>query len=178
MFFVYPEENCPRTYVYAYDESSGTALWTCNSSLNADYQVTFCPYVPCSLILQLCPRIHVFLSRKTSFSNDSFHSPDGIRGPSNSATMNLPPHRTLFVSSNGLHRSAFCVLSSSATVVPDTTWTGTSLLLENLYCGDDRRMRMRANYNLARGMASHLVSALQVSRRYLPGVLPERGQVT
>lgn len=25
------------------DESSGTALWTCDSNLAADYTVTFCP---------------------------------------------------------------------------------------------------------------------------------------
>lgn len=27
----------------AYDESSGTALWTCPTNLKADYTVTFCP---------------------------------------------------------------------------------------------------------------------------------------
>ncbi|EIM87400.1 thaumatin-like protein [Stereum hirsutum FP-91666 SS1] len=53
--YSYFKENCPRTYVYAYDESSGTALWTCNSSLNADYQVTFCPYVPCSTYCSFVP---------------------------------------------------------------------------------------------------------------------------
>ena len=37
------EDGCPNSYAYAYDESSGTALWTCNSGLNADYTVTFCP---------------------------------------------------------------------------------------------------------------------------------------
>lgn len=39
------EENCPDAYAYAYDESSGTALWTCDASLNADYTLTFCPCV-------------------------------------------------------------------------------------------------------------------------------------
>ncbi|KAI3610802.1 thaumatin-like protein [Moniliophthora roreri] len=34
---------CLNSYAYAYDESSGTALWTCDSSLNADYTLTFCP---------------------------------------------------------------------------------------------------------------------------------------
>jgi outer membrane protein assembly factor BamB len=38
-----PESNCPNSYVYAFDESSGTALWTCDSGLNADYTLTFCP---------------------------------------------------------------------------------------------------------------------------------------
>ena len=37
------EGNCPNSYCYAYDESSGTALWTCASDLAADYTVTFCP---------------------------------------------------------------------------------------------------------------------------------------
>ncbi|KIK69293.1 hypothetical protein GYMLUDRAFT_214396 [Collybiopsis luxurians FD-317 M1] len=34
---------CPDSYVYAYDESSGTALWTCASSGAPDYTLTFCP---------------------------------------------------------------------------------------------------------------------------------------
>ncbi|KAJ3825796.1 thaumatin [Lentinula raphanica] len=37
------EDNCPDSYAYAFDESSGTALWTCDSTLSADYTVTFCP---------------------------------------------------------------------------------------------------------------------------------------
>lgn len=37
------EDNCPNSYAYAYDESSGTALWTCSASLEADYTITFCP---------------------------------------------------------------------------------------------------------------------------------------
>ncbi|KAF5385532.1 hypothetical protein D9757_006730 [Collybiopsis confluens] len=36
------ESNCPDSYAYAFDESSGTALWTC-SNIAADYTVTFCP---------------------------------------------------------------------------------------------------------------------------------------
>ena len=39
----YFKSNCPNSYAYAFDESSGTALWTCPTSLNADYTVTFCP---------------------------------------------------------------------------------------------------------------------------------------
>ncbi|KAJ7595252.1 thaumatin-like protein [Mycena floridula] len=39
----YFKSNCPNSYAYAFDESSGTALWTCDSHLNADYTVTFCP---------------------------------------------------------------------------------------------------------------------------------------
>ena len=35
------EDNCPNSYAYAYDESSGTALWTCDKA--ADYTITFCP---------------------------------------------------------------------------------------------------------------------------------------
>lgn len=37
------EGNCPNSYAYAFDESSNTALWTCDSNLNADYTLTFCP---------------------------------------------------------------------------------------------------------------------------------------
>ncbi|TFK49637.1 thaumatin-like protein [Heliocybe sulcata] len=42
-YYSYFKNNCPDSYVYAYDESSGTALWTCSSSLEADYTLTFCP---------------------------------------------------------------------------------------------------------------------------------------
>ncbi|KZT19042.1 thaumatin-like protein [Neolentinus lepideus HHB14362 ss-1] len=41
--YSYFKDNCPNSYVYAYDESSGAALWTCNATLNADYTLTFCP---------------------------------------------------------------------------------------------------------------------------------------
>ncbi|THH05786.1 hypothetical protein EW145_g4547 [Phellinidium pouzarii] len=42
-YYSYFKDNCPDAYAYAYDESSGTALWTCDSGLNADYTLTFCP---------------------------------------------------------------------------------------------------------------------------------------
>ncbi|KAI0661525.1 Osmotin thaumatin-like protein [Cubamyces menziesii] len=42
-YYSYFKDNCPNSYAYAYDESSGTALWTCDSSLAADYTITFCP---------------------------------------------------------------------------------------------------------------------------------------
>ncbi|KAF9225917.1 Osmotin, thaumatin-like protein [Gyrodon lividus] len=42
-YYSYFKSNCPNSYCYAYDESSGTAIWTCNSNLNAVYTVTFCP---------------------------------------------------------------------------------------------------------------------------------------
>ncbi|PIL34441.1 hypothetical protein GSI_03217 [Ganoderma sinense ZZ0214-1] len=41
--YSYFKKGCPNSYAYAYDESSGTALWTCDSSKAADYTVTFCP---------------------------------------------------------------------------------------------------------------------------------------
>ncbi|KAF8143530.1 Osmotin thaumatin-like protein [Mycena galopus ATCC 62051] len=41
--YAYFKNNCPDAYAYAYDESSGTALWSCSSSLNAAYTITFCP---------------------------------------------------------------------------------------------------------------------------------------
>ena len=37
------EGNCPNSYAYAFDESSGTALWTCPSTLYSNYTLTFCP---------------------------------------------------------------------------------------------------------------------------------------
>ncbi|KAJ7056771.1 thaumatin-like protein [Mycena amicta] len=42
-FYDFFKGSCPDSYAYAYDESSGTALWFCNSTLKADYTVTFCP---------------------------------------------------------------------------------------------------------------------------------------
>ncbi|KAH9846701.1 thaumatin family-domain-containing protein [Lenzites betulinus] len=44
-FYSYFKGTCPNSYAYAFDESSGTALWTCDSGLNADYTLTFCPTV-------------------------------------------------------------------------------------------------------------------------------------
>lgn len=35
------KDNCNTSYAYAYDEKSGTALWTCSGS--PDYTVEFCP---------------------------------------------------------------------------------------------------------------------------------------
>jgi len=42
-YYDYFKKPCPNSYAYAYDESSKTALWTCDSKLSADYVVTFCP---------------------------------------------------------------------------------------------------------------------------------------
>ncbi|KAL5520927.1 hypothetical protein ACEPAF_2930 [Sanghuangporus sanghuang] len=42
-YYWYFKGNCPNAYAYAYDESSNTALWTCDSARNADYALTFCP---------------------------------------------------------------------------------------------------------------------------------------
>ncbi|PVG04000.1 thaumatin-like protein [Serendipita vermifera] len=42
-YYTYFKSNCPNSYAYAYDESSGTALWTCPMSKAADYTITFCP---------------------------------------------------------------------------------------------------------------------------------------
>lgn len=39
------EGSCPNSYVYEFDQGSGTALWTCNSTLSSDYRLTFCPCV-------------------------------------------------------------------------------------------------------------------------------------
>ncbi|GLB39946.1 putative thaumatin-like protein [Lyophyllum shimeji] len=42
-FYSYFKSNCPNAYAYAYDEASMSSLFTCDSNLNADYTVTFCP---------------------------------------------------------------------------------------------------------------------------------------
>ncbi|KAL4079433.1 thaumatin [Scleroderma citrinum] len=42
-YYSYFKTNCPNSYCYAFDESSGTALWQCPASENAMYTVTFCP---------------------------------------------------------------------------------------------------------------------------------------
>lgn len=42
-YYSYFKELCPNSYAYAYDESSGTALWTCAGQNQADYTLTFCP---------------------------------------------------------------------------------------------------------------------------------------
>ncbi|TEB32623.1 thaumatin-like protein [Coprinellus micaceus] len=42
-FYDYFKSNCPNSYAYAYDESSGNALFKCASSKRADYTITFCP---------------------------------------------------------------------------------------------------------------------------------------
>ncbi|OJT04826.1 Thaumatin-like protein 1 [Trametes pubescens] len=41
--YSYFKSNCPNSYAYAFDESSGTALWTCDAASAADYTITFCP---------------------------------------------------------------------------------------------------------------------------------------
>ncbi|KAI0743491.1 Osmotin thaumatin-like protein [Daedaleopsis nitida] len=42
-FYDYFKQCCPNSYAYAYDESNGTALFTCDSAKAADYTITFCP---------------------------------------------------------------------------------------------------------------------------------------
>ncbi|KAH9927986.1 thaumatin-like protein [Epithele typhae] len=42
-FYDYFKSRCKNSYVFAFDEPSGTALWTCPSGLKADYTITFCP---------------------------------------------------------------------------------------------------------------------------------------
>ncbi|KXN93150.1 Thaumatin-like protein 1a, partial [Leucoagaricus sp. SymC.cos] len=42
-YYDYFKSRCPRSYVYAYDESSGTALFNCPANSKADYTLTFCP---------------------------------------------------------------------------------------------------------------------------------------
>jgi len=42
-YYSYFKSKCPNSYVYAYDESSKTALFTCPSGSKPDYTLTFCP---------------------------------------------------------------------------------------------------------------------------------------
>ncbi|KAI0787893.1 thaumatin [Fomes fomentarius] len=42
-FYSYFKNACPNSYVFAYDEPSGTALHFCPVSSKADYTITFCP---------------------------------------------------------------------------------------------------------------------------------------
>ncbi|KAJ3546293.1 hypothetical protein NMY22_g2115 [Coprinellus aureogranulatus] len=42
-FYDYFKSNCPKTYAYAYDESSGTSLFHCPAGIQANYTITFCP---------------------------------------------------------------------------------------------------------------------------------------
>ncbi|TRM64408.1 thaumatin [Schizophyllum amplum] len=42
-YYDYFKDGCNDSYVYAYDESSESALWTCPDSNAADYTLTFCP---------------------------------------------------------------------------------------------------------------------------------------
>ncbi|XP_006455357.1 hypothetical protein AGABI2DRAFT_194957 [Agaricus bisporus var. bisporus H97] len=42
-FYSFFKNNCPNSYAYAFDEGSGTALWTCDAGQNPDYTLTFCP---------------------------------------------------------------------------------------------------------------------------------------
>ena len=37
------EDSCTDSYVFAYDEPSGTALWHCPIAEATDYTITFCP---------------------------------------------------------------------------------------------------------------------------------------
>ncbi|KAF7363780.1 Thaumatin-like protein [Mycena sanguinolenta] len=41
--YQYFKSNCPNSYAFPFDEPSGTALWTCPTSKNAAYTITFCP---------------------------------------------------------------------------------------------------------------------------------------
>ncbi|QRV96038.1 pathogenesis-related protein PR5K (thaumatin family) [Ceratobasidium sp. AG-Ba] len=41
--YSYFKNVCPKSYVYAYAESSGTTLWTCPSSKKANCTPIFCP---------------------------------------------------------------------------------------------------------------------------------------
>jgi hypothetical protein len=59
------EGSCPNATVYAFDQSSGTALWNCSSSQNSDYRLTFCP----------CVLPYLTLSPLIQLARDTLHRP-------------------------------------------------------------------------------------------------------
>jgi len=42
-FYDFFKGHCPNSYVYAYDEASGSALFTCAADKRPDYTIVFCP---------------------------------------------------------------------------------------------------------------------------------------
>ncbi|KAI0741288.1 thaumatin-like protein [Daedaleopsis nitida] len=42
-YYDYFKSQCKNSYVYAFDEPSGTALFSCDASKHADYTITLCP---------------------------------------------------------------------------------------------------------------------------------------
>ncbi|KAG9006437.1 hypothetical protein FRB94_000675 [Tulasnella sp. JGI-2019a] len=44
--YSYFKNNCPNSYVYAYDESSGTALWTYSSAAEPNYRLQHLSSLP------------------------------------------------------------------------------------------------------------------------------------
>ncbi|KAI0922718.1 hypothetical protein AcV5_009615 [Taiwanofungus camphoratus] len=93
-YYSFFKGNCPDTYAYAYDESSGTALWTCNSGLNADYTLTFCPSNATTSSSSVGPS--ATLSSKPSAASSSSSSASSGRalslfawGPSGSASSSI-----------------------------------------------------------------------------------------
>lgn len=77
-YYSFFKGNCPDAYAYAYDESSGTALWKCDSSLSADYTLTFCP----------SGAVAVSSSGTVSYSASA--TPSATGNPASSAAISVP----------------------------------------------------------------------------------------
>ncbi|KAN0133077.1 thaumatin family domain containing protein [Lactarius tabidus] len=104
-YYSYFKGSCPNSYAYAFDESSGTALWTCPSTLDSNYTLTFCPppagspapmpisAVPSSLIPT--PTAATVLGSRTSSSGGSSSStsdtPNGSDVPNASKPSGASP---------------------------------------------------------------------------------------
>lgn len=93
-FYSFFKESCRNSYVFAYDEASGTALWSCNSGKAADYTLTFCPH-------NSGANAH---SPSAQPEPATTHSSSAV-APSRSDSISVPP-RVLPVSTSTVSRSS------------------------------------------------------------------------
>ncbi|CDO77734.1 hypothetical protein BN946_scf184969.g86 [Trametes cinnabarina] len=87
-YYDYFKGNCPNSYAYAFDESSGTALWTCDSGLNADYTLTFCPTITPA---NAASASNVVASSGPSIPGATSPSPVSVSAPSAATASSQPP---------------------------------------------------------------------------------------
>ncbi|KAI0634519.1 thaumatin family-domain-containing protein [Trametes polyzona] len=113
-YYDYFKGNCPNAYAYAYDESSGTALWTCDSSANADYTLTFCPIVNSA-------------NAVTGASATSLSPPSGS---SSSGASSLPAS-----TGNAANITTTARPSSARALEPRNLWSAVILALVSLWFG-------------------------------------------
>ncbi|KAG9008128.1 hypothetical protein FRB94_013685 [Tulasnella sp. JGI-2019a] len=65
----YFKKSCPNSYVFAYDEHSTTALWTCSAAKAAYFTVTFCPDSSAAPVVQPANDPTAVTSSETPASN-------------------------------------------------------------------------------------------------------------